>query len=420
MNASWRMCLLIASALLASTSHAIAAQVTAIRAGELVDPESGTTLSDQVILVEGSRITRVGPDVEIPRGAIVIDLSSSTVLPGLIDSHTHMLLTMDPAEHTNYYYTTLVNSTTYRAIEGVANAGSMLEHGFTTIRDLGNNAYYGDSDLRRAIEAGVVPGPTMLNAGRIIAPYGGQLQLQPERPDLAEPEYFFADTKDELVKAVRENIHYGATVIKIVVDDQPYIYSVDDIRVVVEEAANAGLKVAAHCLTERGFRNAAQAGVASIEHGFVASNESLELAKSNGVVLVGTDLTPLAAELWEVTEAYRLSVIDRIRRAYDIGVTLAYGSDVFFSWPDRSRGELSLTFLDSYLEAGLPPEYILKMLTVNGAKLLGIEGKRGKIEAGFYADIIAAPRNPLDDIYALRSVYFVMKDGRVSRHDGAE
>ncbi|MFQ5632395.1 MAG: amidohydrolase family protein [bacterium] len=189
-----------------------------------------------------------------------------------------MLLTMDREKYGNYYHTTLVNSTAYRAIDGVANVRSMLEHGFTTIRDLGNNAYYGDADLRRAIEAGVVPGPTMLNAGRIIAPFGGQLQLQPERPDLAEPEYFFADTKDEL----------------------------------------------------------------------------------------------------------------------------------------------SLSYIDTYVETGLPPKYILQMLTTNGAKLLGVENERGKIAKGYAADLIAMPEKPLDDILTLKKVYFVMKDGKVFRHETRE
>jgi len=418
MKASFHFRELIVSVLLLGTATAGFAEVTAIKAGRLVDPEQGTALAAQILLIEGSKITGVGSDLPIPEGATVIDLSSSTVAPGLIDSHTHMLLTMDPEAHGgSYHVTTLVNSTAYRAIEGVANARSMLQHGFTTIRDVGNNGNHGDTDLRRAIEAGVVPGPTIVNAGRIIAPYGGQLQLQPERRDLAEPEYFFADTRRELIKAVRENIHYGAKVIKIVIDDQAYVYSVDDIEVVVEEARRAGLAVAAHALTERGFRNAAEARVASIEHGFVASDESLKLAKKNGVVLVGTDLTKLATQLWEEDEAYRQAVIERTRRARRIGVEMAFGSDVFYSWPGRTRGDLSLEHLDPYVEAGLESGYILQMITVNGARLLGLEGERGRLAAGYYADIVAMPGNPLDDILALRGIHFVMKEGRVFRDD---
>jgi imidazolonepropionase-like amidohydrolase len=179
----------------------------------------------------------------------------------------------------NYYITTLLDSTGTRAIQGVANARSMLEYGFTTVRDIGNAANYADTDLRRAIDQEIVPGPTIINAGRIIAPYGGQFLMQADKKDLGNPEYFYADTRDELKKAVRENIHYGARVIKLVVDDQRYIYSVDDIKFVIEEARNAGVKVAAHCWTQRGARNAAEAGVASIEHGVEIDDETLEIAK---------------------------------------------------------------------------------------------------------------------------------------------
>lgn len=200
---------------------AVQAQVTAIKAGKLVDPESGTISTNQIILIEGSKIKAVGAGLPIPAGATVIDLSNATVLPGLFDAHTHLCLTTNrQADFGNYYFTTLLNTSTYRAIQGVANARAMLEAGFTTIRDVGNSANYADTDLRRAIENGIVPGPTIINAGRIIGLYGGQFFLQPEKRDLATPEYFFADTKDELKKAIRENIHYGAKVIKLVVDDQ--------------------------------------------------------------------------------------------------------------------------------------------------------------------------------------------------------
>ena len=151
----------------------------------------------------------------------------------------------------------------------------MLEAGFTTIRDVGNNGNYADTALRQAIEQGIVPGPTMINAGRIIAPYGGQYHLQPERKSLGEPEYLYADTRDEMKKAIRQNIQFGALVIKIVVDDQKYIYSAEDIKYMVEEARLAGLRIAAHCMTEHGARNAILGGVASIEHGFQMSDEAL-------------------------------------------------------------------------------------------------------------------------------------------------
>lgn len=389
--------------------------VTAIKAGKLVDPQTGTVATNQVILVEGKRIKAVGGNLEIPSGATVIDLSNSTVLPGLFDAHTHLCLTVvKQRDNGNYFFTTLLDTNAYRAIQGVANARAMLESGFTTIRDVGNAGNYADTDLRRAIEQGWVPGPTMINAGRIIAPYGGQFHLQPEKRDLGTPEYFYADTRDELKKAIRENIHYGATVIKIVVDDQKYIYSVDDIRFIIEEAGKAGLKVAAHCWTHPGAHNAAEAGVASIEHGFAMTDEDLALAKKNNVVLVGTDFTETAAR--EINRPhYHAVFVDRLKRAYKVGTTIAFGTDVDFTMPGETRGTLAVSFIESFVEAGVPPLEILRAMTTNAARLLGVDKERGAIKAGLAADIIATPENPLDNIWTLKKVSFVMKDSEVFR-----
>jgi imidazolonepropionase-like amidohydrolase len=390
-------------------------RVYAIKAGKLLDPEKGATETNQIILVRGKRIEAVGPNVAIPADAKVIDLSKSTVLPGLFDAHTHLCMTIKKdRDGTNYFFTTLVDPTPYRAIEGVANARDMLAAGFTTVRDVGNNGNYGDTALREAIERGVVPGPTMINAGRIIAPYGGQFHLQPEKRDLATPEYAFADTHDEMVKAIRENIHYGATVIKIVVDDQKYIYSTDDIRFMVEEAHRDGLKLAAHCWTRAGAHNAAEAGVDSIEHGEMMTNEDLQLAKKNHVVLVGTDFTESAARESGWPELHPVFV-DRLKRAYQIGVTMAFGTDVITYVPGETRGTLAAEYVDSWVEAGVPAKDTLRAMTMNAARLLGVDAERGAIKPGLAADIIATPENPLDDIQAVRKVSFVMKDGSVFR-----
>jgi len=417
--------LLLIILLLAFSNLSGRAQVTAIKAGKLVIPESGAVLNNQVILIEGKKITAVGAGLRIPSGANVIDLSNMTVLPGLFDAHTHVCLTMasvQPGSKSStdreLFISTLTDTTAYRAILGVANAQSMLGAGFTTIRDVGNAGNYADSDLRRAIENGIVVGPTLIGSGRIIAPTGGQYRnlLQPEKRDLAVPEYLFADTRDELKKAVRENILYGAKVIKIVVDDQPYIYSVEDIKFVVEEAEKAGLKVAAHCATEQGARNASLAGVASIEHGSVMSNETLELAKRNNVVLVGTDFTELVLKAYGSPPESHAKIVDRLRRAYRIGVPIAFGSDVVVDVQGHTRGSISLSLIESFVEAGIPPKAILQMMTTNGARLLGVEKERGAIRPGYAADIIATPQNPVDDILALRQVKFVMKDGKVFRN----
>lgn len=397
----------------------VSAQVTAIKAGKLVVPETGETLNNQVILVEGLRVKAVGADVQIPAGANVIDLSRFTILPGLFDCHAHMAMYVDRDERdrSSLYYYDLTHTTAQRTIHAVINSRDMLEAGFTTIRDIGNDGNYIMTDVRNSINRGLIPGPTIINAGRIIAPFGGQYQLQPERRELGSPEYFFADTRDEMLKAVRENIHFGARVIKIVVDDQPYIYSAEDIKFIVDEAAKAGLKVGAHCLTERGARNAAEAGVASIEHGFTMSNETLELAKKNNVVLVGTDFTEKAWLAYklppEAVKNIRAGTIDRLKRAYSVGVTLAFGSDLVFYAPDETRGTWTISQIDSMVEAGLPNKLILQTMTTNAAKLFGVETARGAIKPGQFADIIAVPENPLDNISTLKKVSFVMKNGKV-------
>jgi imidazolonepropionase-like amidohydrolase len=404
--------------LLALGTSPLGAQVTAIRAGSLIDPAAGTAARDRIILVEGTQVKAVGEKVAIPRGATVIDLSGSAVLPGLFDSHTHLCMTVNMKRDAgSYYYTTLNDPDSYRAIQGVANARSMLEAGFTTVRDVGNEGEFACSSLRLALRRGLVDGPTMLNAGRIIAPYGGQFQLQPDKGEvLAVPEYYFADTRDELLKAVRENIHYGATVIKLVVDDQPYIYSPDDIRFVVDQAARAGLKVAAHVWTKEGAHNAAQAGVASLEHLNGISDEDLAVAKRNGVVAVFTPFPEWVLKRFRGDEAgsreYRVE-IDRLRAGHRIGVTIAFGTDAIHDLPGYNRGSLAMTWIDSYLDAGLSPPALLQAMTVNGARLLGVEKTRGTIAPGMAADIIAVTGDPLADPRVLKQVHFVMKDGKV-------
>jgi imidazolonepropionase-like amidohydrolase len=204
--------------------------------------------------------------------------------------------------------------------------------------------------------------------------------------------------------------------IKIVVDDQKYIYSADDIRFMVEEAHRDGMKLAAHCWTRAGARNAAEAGVDSIEHGEMMTNEDLQLAKKNHVVLVGTDFTESAAREGGFPELHSVFV-DRLKRAYQIGVTMAFGTDVFVYVPGETRGTLAAEYVDSWVEAGVPAKDTLRAMTINAARLLGVDGERGAIRPGLAADIIATPANPLDDIQAVRKVSFVMKDGAVFKNE---
>jgi imidazolonepropionase-like amidohydrolase len=318
----------------------------------------------------------------------------------------------------NYFYTTLNDPDSYRAVHGVANARSMLEAGFTTVRDVGNEGNYACTSVRRAVEQGLVPGPTILNAGRIVAPFGGQFQVQPDKPHLAEPEYHFADTRDEMVKAVRENAHFGARVIKIVVDDQRYIYSADDIRFIIAEAARAGLRVAAHAWTRDGAHNAIAAGVASVEHLNGVADADLALARRNGVVAVFTPFPLWMLQMFRdsagAVAEYR-DEIDRVRAGHRAGATIAFGTDATIDVPGYTRGSLAVTWVDSYVAAGLPPAAILKAMTTNAARLLGVERERGALRPGMAADLIATRADPLADVGALKRLVFVMKDGRVVR-----
>jgi len=420
-----RLCL-SAITLLAAGAVALRAQVIAIRAGQLVEPATASITPNQVILVEGGKITAVGPaaSVAIPPNAQVMDLSKRAVMPGFFDVHTHLCLNLKTQGGNGLYAllhsllaATAIETTAYRSIEGVSNALDMLRSGFTTVRDVGNAGNYADTALRRAIEDGLVPGPTVVNAGRIITPYGGQYHgIPPERADIGIPEYLYADTPDEMRKAVRENVTFGARVIKIVVDDQPYLYSADDVRILVKEAAAAGLKVAAHCATDAGARAAAEGGVASVEHAYRATNPTLEVMKAKGTYLVGTDFTRQASHEMGMDE-YHDWVVDRLKRAYQIGVPVAFGTDVCFVKDGETRGTLSIEFVTSFVEAGVKPAQILQAMTTNAAKLMGMEKERGAIAVGYAADIVATPENPLQNIDTVRHVAFVMKGGRVVRND---
>jgi imidazolonepropionase-like amidohydrolase len=404
---------------LALCPFAAPAEVIAIRAGRLVDPESGSVSSNQVVVVEGGRIRSIG--AAVPQGAKLIDLPRATVLPGLMDAHTHLCLSVRlSGGHgvedllRNLLAATALDTTGHRALVGARNAREMLEAGFTTVRDVGNAGNYADTDLRHAIEEGLVIGPTVLNAGRIIGPLGGQFNgLTPERPDLGEPEYLYADSRDEMQKAVRKDVLFGAKVIKIVVDDQRYLYTADEVRYMVEQAALANVKVAAHCATDKGARIAAEGGVASVEHGYRASLETLQLMAKKGVVLVGTDFTADADR--EMGTSFHPLVVERLKRAKQAGTILAFGSDIVFDKQGWTRGSLSMDTIETFLEAGIPARTLLQAMTGNAARLLGVDQDRGLLKPGLYADLIATDGNPLDDPRALKRVVFVMKEGRVIR-----
>jgi imidazolonepropionase-like amidohydrolase len=395
----------------------LSAQVIVIRAGHLIDPETGTTAANQLILVENGKIAGIGTNLAIPQAAEAIDLSQYYVLPGLVDAHNHLALTYkkDP-ENNSYYLTSVMDSTAIRAIQAVSNGISMLNAGFTVVRDLGNAANYADTALRVAIDQGWVPGPTVINSGIIIGGMGGQFYPVPERASLVYPEYLDADTPDEIVKAVRRNVLYGAKVIKIMVDAKPYGYTVDEMKLFIAEAAKSGMKVAGHVQTHAGALRAIEAGIWSIEHSGALDDQTHKLMAQKGIWRVGTE-TPLST-YFSPNEARFQRQTEGLKNAYANGVKMAFSTDADYYIPDMTRGQIVIDFLKSWKAAGIPSAEILKIMTTNGYKVCDIYDKRGPIKTGLPADLIAVHGNPLENIDALREVRFVMKDGTVFRREG--
>jgi imidazolonepropionase-like amidohydrolase len=415
------LCFALSFTLIAPGLVTAQVQVTALRVGHLVDPEGGAVTANQVILIEDGKFAAIGGNVSIPPGADVVDMSQYYVSPGLVDAHNHLALTYkEEPEHNNYYLTSVLDSTALRAVQAVSNGMTMLAAGFTVVRDLGNNANYADTALRVAIEQGWVPGPTIINSGLIIGGFGGQLNPVPEREMLIYPEYLNADTPDEIVKAVRRNILYGAKVIKICVDCKSYGYTVDEMKLFVAEAAKSGLKVAGHVQTHAGAMRAIEAGIWSIEHSIALDDEAHKLMVQKGIWRVGTETplteyhtgnSPQAQNRYERQE-------DGMKNAYANHVKMAFSTDADYYIPGMTRGQVVIDFLKSWKDADIPASEILKIMTINGYKVVDIYDKRGPIKVGLPADLIAVRANPLENIDTLRDVRCVMKDGIFFKKDG--
>jgi imidazolonepropionase-like amidohydrolase len=397
-----------------------AAQVIAIKAGRLLDPETGTTATKQVLLVEKGKFTAIGSNVAIPAGAEVIDLSALTVLPGLVDAHNHLALTYKEEPERNIYYMTYVlDPTPLRAIQAVSNGIQMLASGFTIIRDMGNNGNYADVALRQAIEQGWVPGPTIIPSGLIIGGMGGQFAPTPEMArdhKIVYPEYLEADTPDEIVKAVRQNALFGARVIKICVDCKPWGYTTDEIRLVIREAAKAGLKVEGHVQTIDGGKRAVEAGIWSIAHDRGMTDELHKQMALKGVWRAGTE-TPISLTGHTTQQRYDFTVAS-LRNAWENKVPLTFSTDADYYVPGKTRGQVAIEFIETWKAAKIPNVDILRAMTISGYKVSETEKVRGPIKVGMFADLIAVPGNPLEQIDALRDVQFVMKSGMVFKRDG--
>ena len=399
-----------------------AAESIVIRAGHLIDPAMGKVLNNQSILIADGSIVAVGETIEAPIGSRIVDLSDSWVMPGLMDAHVHLTVGLPPgsdfrdggARPISTLYA--MESTAFRALRGLHNAKVLLEAGFTTVKDIGNSGNYATADIRRAIAKGWYVGPTILDAGKIIAPaYGGQIYgLSPEQKTVWEYEFIAADTPDEIRKAIRRNIYYGATTIKLVSERPPY--TEEEIRVAVQESEKAGLRVGVHVA---GVNATAVilGGAHSVEHGHNLTDKQLKLMKKHGTYLSGTEWPSEHVVAMNTGEsdakALEKMFIDRFRRAHKIGVKMAFSTDTVIDFPGKNRAQASFDFLKNWVAAGIPNAEILKSMTTHPAGLFGIENERGAIKEGFKADIIATANNPLENIEVLRKVHFVMKDGAV-------
>ncbi len=399
----------------ALTPAPAAGQTIAIRAGHLIDPKNGTVAKNQIILVKDKKILAKGADLAIPKDAEIVDLSSSWVMPGIMDAHTHVTLTEESFNGDSVY---LVEGTGLRALRGLRTAQILLNAGITTVRDVGNDANFAAVDLRKAIDAGWFVGPTVQTAGKIIAPFGGQSTgITPEAGTEWLFEYYDADGPEEVRKAVRKNIFYGADLIKLVADNSDYHYSLEEIRAAVEEAHHAGRPVAVHVYGGEAADNVIAGGVDSIEHGFELTDDQLRRMKEKGIFLSSTDFPAAHKEAggdpdWKKKSA---EIIDRLQRAYRIGVKIAFSTDIVTEYKGENRAEMTWDYLAVWRAAGVPPAEILKCMTTNNAELFRISAQRGAIESGLYADIVAMPHDPLADIEALRSIDFVMKNGTIVR-----
>ena len=394
-----------------------------IRAGHLVDTVKGSVADRQSILIHDGKITAVGGELKAPTGAQVVDLGNEWVLPGLGDAHQHLTLDQPPAPSKGSVWEALrlTQSTAERTLRGLRNSQTMLAAGFTMIRDVGNAAEYADTEVRRAIERGWYPGPTMFTAGKIITPFGGQDPgTAPERGTWWHDEYIDADSADQIRAAVRRNIYYGATVIKLAADSNAYHFTEEQVRAAVDEAHHAGLTVAVHVYGGEAARNVILGGVDSVEHGYDLSDELLDLMKQKGTYLVLTEMPAKNAiaqfgDIGMNAQTFHQRSLQRIQRAYRHGVKIAFGSDAVLEQEGHPRPEQDFEEAEGWQEAGVPPAFILRCMTANVADLMHLDKSRGTITPGLAADLIAAPVNPLENVSALRKIDFVMKDGKVIR-----
>ncbi len=408
-------------------AQAATPQTIVIRAGHLLDVKSGKMLSNQMIVIRGDKIVSVGAatyDQLLPSGATVLDLSNATVLPGLIDAHTHLTMT------TNFGYSTLGISIPREALYGARNARVTLEAGFTTVRNVGARGFT-DVALRDAINAGDVPGPRMLVSGPALSITGGHADN-----DLLPFEYHAtsdgtADGVDGVRHMVRQNVKYGADLIKFMASggvlshgDNPQAsqYTEEEMRAIVQEAHRLGRKVAAHAHGAQAILWASRAGVDSIEHGSYIDDADIAEMKKDGTYLVPT----LYLGDWFLENAEKIGIPEElaakarvvipaarknVQRAFAAGVKVGFGTDAAVYPHGLNAHEFAV-----YVKLGMTPLAAIQTATANDADLLGWSDKIGTVEAGKFADLIAVDGDPLADVTTLERVKFVMKGGDVVKN----
>lgn len=419
-----------------------------LRAGRLLDPRSGKVLSPAAVLIEGDKIKQIGISSQVPApvGAEIIDLGTATLLPGLIDSHTHLFLDIivppeaEMQRHFNGLFApgmllAIIESPSKRVLLGAQLAREDLESGITTVRNLGHSGIDGDTELRDAIKSGRVPGPRILASGRKLITRGSYVQnLNPSLADtILQQEFLLIDGADSARQAVRQNAFQNVDVIKVTADEN---LTVAELTAVVEEAHREHLKVAVHAVDKNSIQTAIDAAADSIEHGNDVTDDQLKQMRDKNIFL---DLTPtsyggfflkimepsivLSAE----TRSSRLTsgarrdkqYQDLVQRVLKSGVSFAAGSDMCWFYPGRTRGQASVATFVNLRDAGMSPLDVLRAITINAAEMLGWQDRIGVIEPGKLADLVAVAGDPVADITELERIRFVMKGGQVIKNDFA-
>lgn len=446
---------------------------TLVKAGRLLDPRTGNVLSPAAVLIENGKIKEVNSPSNVqaraPGGVKIIDLGTATVLPGLIDSHTHLFVDpVGPAEverarHYNGAFAVglllaIVESPSKRVLMGAQTAREDLESGITTVRNLGHSGIDGDTELRDAVNAGRLVGPRILASARKLITRGSYLQsLNPALAEaILQQEFLLIDGADRARQAVRENEFQNVDVIKVTADEN---LTVPELAAVVEEARREHLKVAIHAVDKTSIQTAIDAGADSIEHGNDVTDLQLKQMRDKGIFF---DFTPTSygdffTKIFEGTIAMSFKLrperrdsdertrqryndlaqqllkgaefpdasTEREDRLYDSlvqrvmksGVKFAAGSDMGWFYPGKTRGQASVSRFPTLHKAGMPSLDVIRAITTNAAEMLGWQDRIGSIEVGKFADLVAVAGDPIADITELERVRFVMKGGQVIRND---